>query len=157
MPTVHTLLFLQRPSVNFDKVWAPVVEYTTLRTLLAVVAAKDLELEQIDVKAAFLNGALEEDIYMCQPPGHRQGGPEMVCKLMALRGLKQVCRAWHVTFKQYLEAQGVSATQGDPSLYILRTAAGHVVHLLVYVDDPLVAAQLPENVAAVKAYLLVES
>jgi hypothetical protein len=123
--------------------------------MLAVVAVEDLELDQLGVKTAFLNGELEEEIFMRQPLGRCQGGPEMVCNLKkALYGLKQASRAWHLTLKRHLELQGFTASQADPSLYILQNEAGRSVYLLVYVDDLLIAAKRREDVATVKARLL---
>jgi ATP-binding cassette subfamily B (MDR/TAP) protein 1 len=81
--------FKQRERIDYNEVYAPVSKHTTLRTLLSLVATKDLELKQVDVKTAFLNGVLEEEIYMVQPPGFEEGGKNVVCKLeKALYGLK---------------------------------------------------------------------
>ena len=83
--------YLQREGINFSKVFSPVVRHTSIRILLSIVAAQDLELEQMDVKTAFLHGQLDETIYMEQPPGFREPGSEgKVCLLQkSLYGLKQ--------------------------------------------------------------------
>ena len=78
-------------------------KHTTLRALLGVVAARDLELHQLDVKTASLNGELEEEIYMQQPQEYEQSGSEMVCRLKhTLYGLRQAPLAWHMRLKEEL-------------------------------------------------------
>ena len=87
--------FMQQEGIDFTEVFAPVSKHVTLRVLLSQVAKEAMHLHQLDVKTAFLNGELEEDIYMVQPPGYEQGGPHMVCHLhKALYGLRQAPRMW---------------------------------------------------------------
>jgi hypothetical protein len=133
--------FMQREGVDFTEVFAPVSKHTTLRTLLAVVVEQDMHLHQLDVKTAFLNGELEESIYMVQPPGYEQGGPDTVCHLRkALYGLRQAPRAWHTKLKKELEQNGFKASEADAGLFILDEGE-HKVYLLVYVDDILIASK----------------
>ena len=111
------------------------------QTLLSLVAVEDLELRQLDVTTAFLNGELEEDIYIKQPPGYEEGGPGMVCHLRrALYGLRQAPRAWHIRLKQELEDIGFLASDADPGLFTLCNKTDNV-YLLVYVDDISVACK----------------
>ena len=76
--------------MDYNKIFSPVVRHTSVRVLLAIDAHQDLELEQLDVKTAFLHGELEEEIYMSQPEGFQVPGKEdYVCKLKrSLYGLK---------------------------------------------------------------------
>ena len=82
--------FAQKKGIDFDKIFSPVVKMTSIREILSIVATKNLFLEQLDVKIAFLNGDLEEEIYMHQPQGFEVKGKEgYVCKLKkSLYGLK---------------------------------------------------------------------
>jgi hypothetical protein len=145
--------FLQKQGVDFEEVYAPMSKHTTLRAVLAIVAQQDLELHQLDVKTAFLDGELEEKIYMQQPQGYEQGGPNTVCRLLkALYGLRQAPRAWHRCFKRVLEDLEFVASSTDAALF-QGTVDGETVWLLVWVDDILVAAQGKERVAKVKVHL----
>ncbi|KAH9289360.1 hypothetical protein KI387_033477, partial [Taxus chinensis] len=80
---------------------------TSIRTVLGIVAAKDLHLEQLDVKTAFLHGDLVEELYMQQPEGYEvKGKEEMVCKLKkSLYGLKQAPRQWYKNFDSFMMEQ----------------------------------------------------
>ena len=141
--------FYQREGVDFDEVFAPVGKYTTLRTLLSTVAFYDLELHQIDIKTAFLNGKLEETVYVTPPPGFEM--PGKVWRLnRALYGLRQAPRAWHQTLKQELKSLGFRESHADPSLFL----GDDRVYLLTYVDDILIAAPSLAAVATVKSKLL---
>jgi hypothetical protein len=95
---------------------------------------------QLDIKTAFLNGELEEVVYMRQPQGYSIGPPDLVCRLhKAIYGLKQAPRAWHLTLKQKLIGHGFVTSDADPSLFLLSSPGGKRVMLLVYVDDCLIA------------------
>jgi hypothetical protein len=112
-----------------------------------------LELHQLDVKTAFLNGELEEEIYMQQPQGYEQGGPEMVCRLKrTLYGLRQAPRAWHMRLKEELGNFEFAASMADAALFT-GIIAGERVYLVVWVDDILVAARRAERIAKMKAHL----
>uniref|UniRef100_A0A2N9J5Y1 CCHC-type domain-containing protein n=1 Tax=Fagus sylvatica TaxID=28930 RepID=A0A2N9J5Y1_FAGSY len=89
--------YSQRHGIDYDEVFSPVVRHTSIRAVLALVADQDLELEQLDVKTAFLHGNLEEEIFMEQPEGFKQPGTEnLVCRLKkSLYGLKQSPRQWY--------------------------------------------------------------
>ena len=89
--------------MDFNEVFSPVVKHTSIRVLLSLVAIKDLKLEQLDVKTAFLHGDLEEQIYMKQPEGFEVVGKENhVCLLKkSLYGLKQSPRQWYKKFDSF--------------------------------------------------------
>jgi hypothetical protein len=140
--------------VDFDEMYAPVSKHSSLRALLGIVAMEDLELHQLDVKTAFLNGVLEEEIWLDQPPGFEQGPAGTACRLKkALYGLKQAPRAWHTKLSHELEGMGFVPSDADPSLWVLHVD-GRSVYVLVYVDDPLVASKLLSDVQNVKGMLM---
>ena len=141
--------FYQREGVDFDEVFAPVGKYTTLRALLSTVAFHDYELHQIDIKTAFLNGKLDETVYVQPPPGFEM--PGKVWRLnRALYGLRQAPRAWHQTLKNELEGLGFRESDADPSLFL----GDKNVSLLTYVDDILISAPSLADVNLVKKRLL---
>jgi hypothetical protein len=130
-----------------------VSKHTTLRALLAVVAAQSMELHQLDVKTAFLKKEVQEKIYMQQPQGYEEGGPGTVCHLKkTLYGLRQVARAWHTRLKAELEALGFRASKTDLALFV-KGAGKQATYLLVWVDDTLVAGLDQEEIAAAKRLL----
>jgi hypothetical protein len=89
-----------------------------MEALLAVVAARDMKLHQLDVKTAFLNGELEEEIDMQQAQGYKEGGLGMVCQLKkTLYRLRQAPRAWHTRLKMVFEALGIGASSTNHALF----------------------------------------
>jgi hypothetical protein len=146
--------FRQVEGVDYDEVYAPVSKHSSLRALLSIVADGDFELHQLDVKTAFLNGELEEDIWLCHPPGFEQGPAGTACHLKkALYGLKQAPRAWHLKLKEELLGMGFIESDADPGLFILHYK-DRSVYVLVYVDDLLVAGKNLSDVNRVKQMLM---
>ena len=133
--------FEQVEGLECTETFAPVFKFTTIRLLLALVAHFDLELHQMDVVTAFLNGDLEEEIYMEQPDGCiDKAKPDSVCKLLkAIYGPKQTHRQWHSKIDEFLIVElGFKTTRSDPCLYIRRQ--GNVIMIMaLYVDDLLLA------------------
>ena len=114
----------------------------------------DLELHQMDVKTTFLNGELEEEIYMVQPENFVSKGQERkVCKLKRLiYGLKQSSRQWYLRFHQAVMSYGFAMTEEDHCVYIKRSK-GNFVILSLYVDDILLAGNDKSFVMAIKEWL----
>jgi len=111
--------YSQRPGFDFKETFAPTVRYATIRTVLAIAALEDLELRSVDISHAYLNGTLEEEIYMQQPEGFEVGGPDHVCRLRkSLYGLKQAGRVWNKTLHSVLTSMGFSRVESDHGLYI---------------------------------------
>jgi hypothetical protein len=116
--------------------------------MLAIGGAMDLEIHQMDVKTAFLNGELEEDIYMDQLQGFMQDGKEhLVCELKkSLYGLKQSPRAWYQCIDMFFTHEDFSRNQADHSLYIKQTSE-YLLIVIIYVDDLII---LTSNVSILK-------
>ena len=117
--------------------------HTSIRILLAIVAIHDLELEQLDVKTAFLHGDLDEDIYMEQTIGFVvDGKSNLVCKLKkSLYGLKQSPRQWYKRFDHFMLENGFDKSIKDACAYFKKLRNDCWVYLLLYVDDMLIASK----------------
>ncbi|KAK0605174.1 hypothetical protein LWI29_023729 [Acer saccharum] len=131
--------FHQRPGVDFTDTFSPVVKTTTIRVLLSIAVSRGWSLRQLDVNNAFLQGHLDENVFMEQPAGFIDPArPLHVCHLnKAIYGLKQAPRAWYNELRQFLLQNGFVNSQSDTSLFILNSN-GCVIFLLVYVDDIIV-------------------
>ena len=132
--------YTQTYGVVYQETFAPVAKMNIVRILLSLAANYDWELQQYDVKNAFLHGDLEEEIYMEIPLGFRaELKGKRVCKLKkALYGLKQSPRTWFDRFTKAMMAIGYKQSQGDHTLFIKHSKSGGVTTLLVYVDDIIV-------------------
>ncbi len=142
-------------SLDYSQTFAPVVKMSTIRLVLALVARMDLECEQMDVVTAFLNGDLDENIYMEIPQGLKT--PEnsnKVCELVkALYGLKQAPRQWYAKIHDYLVNQlGSKSSVNDPCLYTLHKSASFII-IALYVDDLLIAGNSPNEIKNLKSDL----
>lgn len=122
--------------------------------MLALAAARDWDLEQMDVSTAFLYGELEEDIYMDQPEGFVDSEhPDWVCKLKkTLYGLKQSAREWYKCIDKYLKSIGFVQNPADANVYVY-TKGGYLVILALYVDDAILASNNRELLDWVKGML----
>ena len=144
--------FHQHEGIDFEEVFAPVSKYTTVRTLLAAAASQDLEIHQLDIKTAFLNGTIEEEVWIQQPPGYSTDDGTACRLLKTLYGLKQAPRAWHARMKTELEKMGFEATAADPALFIKRDTS--TIFLLTYVDDLLIITSDSAALADTKTKIL---
>lgn len=147
--------YTQREGVNFNEVFSPVVKHSSIRVLLAMVALLDSELEQLDVKTAFLYGELEEQIYMHQPEGFEiRGKKDHVCLLKkSLYGLKQSPRQWYKRFDTFMVGNGYCRSGYDNCVYHKKLPNGSFIYLLLYVDDMLIAAKDMFEINRLKAQL----
>ena len=146
--------FKQIPGVDFAEIASPVVRLPTVRTLLALVAAKGWKLHHLDTDTAFLHGKLKENIYMECPEGVDLRGK--VLKLnKCLYGLKQAPLVWHETLKTKFEKEGFSISFSDPSMLILvhsKTKA----YAAIYVDDQILTGPDESLNNHIKSLILAE-
>lgn len=140
--------------IDFNDVFSPVVKHSSIRTLLSIVAIHDYELEQLDVKTAFLHGELEEDIYLDQLEGFVIPEKEhIVCILKkSLYDLKQSPRQWYKKFDSFMLSHDFKRSDYNSCVY-LKTVNGSAIYLLLYVDDILIVAKDKSEIEKLKAQL----
>jgi len=146
--------FSQVHGLHYDETFAPVAMLRSIRILLAIAAFHDYEVWQMDVKTAFLNGYLEEDVYMMQPEGFVDPkNPNKVCKLKrSIYGLKQASRSWNHRFNHVIKENGFTRSVEEPCLY-MKFSGSNVVFLILYVDDILLIGNDVQMLSSVKEWL----
>ncbi|CAI7898768.1 unnamed protein product [Closterium sp. NIES-54] len=126
--------YTQKEGLHYNKTFAPAAKSATLRTLLTLAGALDLEVEQLDVKMVLPYGRVKEEVYMKQPPGFDDDS-DRVCKLeRTIYGIKQSPRAWYTRIDEHLLSLGFVRSECDHALYILNKDEKKPV-LLLYFDD----------------------
>ena len=132
--------FTQEYGIDYEETFAPVARLSYVRTLIVVSTARKWPLFHMDVKNAFLNDELSEEVYMKLPPGysHPSRFPHRVFRLQrALYGLKQAPRVWFPKFSSIISQHGFSSSSFDTALFLRRSGHGIVI-LLFYVDDMII-------------------
>ncbi|RVW98117.1 Retrovirus-related Pol polyprotein from transposon TNT 1-94 [Vitis vinifera] len=144
--------FTQEYGIDYEETFAPVARISSVRALLVVAAARKWDLFQMDVKNAFLNGDLSEEVYMQPPPGLSIESNK-VCHLQrALYGLKQAPRAWFAKFSSTIFRLGYTASPYDSALFLRRTDKGTIL-LLLYVDDMIITGDDLSGIQELKDFL----
>ncbi|KAJ9542929.1 hypothetical protein OSB04_029435 [Centaurea solstitialis] len=138
--------YRQQEGIDYDETFAHVARIEAIRIFLAYAAHKNMKVFQMDVKCAFLNGELQEEVYVEQPEGFVDPKyPEHVYVLdKALYGLKQAPRAWYETLTIYLLGSGYQKGTVDPTLFLKRSG-NHLTVVQIYVDDIIFASTNPES------------
>jgi hypothetical protein len=128
--------YAQIEGIDFEETYAPVARMEAIRLLLAYACSKNIKVYQMDVKSAFLNGELEDEVYIEQTEGFQLSeNTYYVCKLKkALYGLKQAPRAWYSRLDKYLQQAGFRKGSADNNFYI-KVSQGNILLIEVYVDD----------------------
>jgi hypothetical protein len=128
--------FSQKEGEDYDETFAPVARYTSIRAIISLSTSMGWNLHQMDVKTTFLNGAIEEEVYIEQPQGFEVHSRDThICRLnKSLYGLKQSPRAWYARMDNYLTRLGFSKSHADPNLYY-KVLDNTPMILLLYVDN----------------------
>ncbi|CAI7790188.1 unnamed protein product [Closterium sp. NIES-54] len=145
--------FMQKEKQDFNEIFAPTAKPPTLRVLLANAAVSGKSIIQMDISTAFLNGILEEDVYMTQPPVY-EDGTGRVCKLKkSIYSLKLALRCWYQKLAAVLEEMGFRTSSCDESLF-LKGEGEKLVLFLVYVDDILLFSSSMKEIQKVQQQLM---
>ncbi|KAH9768292.1 Integrase catalytic domain-containing protein [Citrus sinensis] len=146
--------FKQRNGIDYFDTYAPVARLTSIRVLFAIASLNNLYVHKMDVKTAFLNGDLDEEIYMEQPEGFvLPGNEKKVCKLVkSLYGLKQAPKQWHEKFDSVILSHGFKHNNADKCIYFKFTNDFGVI-ICLYVDDLLIFGTNMQGVDDTKKYL----
>lgn len=138
--------YSQQHGVDYDEVFAPVARLETIRLIIALAAQKKWRIYQMDVKSAFLNGYLEEEVYIQQPLGYVvKGHEDKVLRLKkALYGLKQASRAWYSRIDKYFQDHGFTKCPHEYTLYVKNGKDGSILLVCLYVDDLIYTGNNPK-------------
>src|SRR3954470_17464440 len=144
--------YVQRQGVDYEEVFAPVARLETVRLLLTLAAQEDWKVHHMDVKSAFLNGDLTEEVYVEQPLGYEKKGEEQkVYKLKkALYGLKQAPRAWSAKLDQSMVSLGFKRCPLEHAVYT-KNSKGSNLLVGVYVDDLIITGDSAQEIEVFKA------
>ena len=161
--------FEQQPGIDFNELFSPTISQHSIRLLLAHSVEQDLSIHQIDFKTAFLNGDLEEEIYIRIPEGYSvdtnsvnssldnslgtERNSQVWLLTKSLYGLKQAPRQWNKKLHQGLSTLGFVQSAYDPAMYYRLEPDSSQSYLLVHVDDMLIANRLESTVISIKSQL----
>ncbi|GKA30018.1 retrovirus-related pol polyprotein from transposon TNT 1-94, partial [Tanacetum coccineum] len=138
---IMSTIYVMEEGIDFEESFAPVARIEAIRIFIANAATKNMIIYQMDVKTAFLNGDLQEEVFVSQPKGFEdQENPTHVYRLKkALYGLKQAPRAWYDTLSKFLMANNFFKGAVDPTLFT-RKSGKHILLVQIYVDDIIFAS-----------------
>lgn len=140
----------QKPGIDYSETFSPVVRYNSIRFLMALAVQNDLKIHQMDAITAFLQGDLEEEIFMEQPEYYNDGTGR-VCRLnRSIYGLKQAGRQWNIKLDGALKKFGLKKSKLDPCIYFTGDLS---VLIAIYVDDFLLFFKKTEKLEEIKRYL----
>ncbi|KAH9725257.1 hypothetical protein KPL70_007804 [Citrus sinensis] len=150
--------YTQKEGVGFEEVFSPIVKHASIRVILSLTTVQDMELDQLDVKTAFLHGRLQGEIFMTQPQRYEDPNkPRHVCLLKkSLYGLKQSPRQWYLRFDEFMVTHGFMRCNYDCCVYYKLLKDDLYIYLLLYVDDMLIACKIRIEIEDLKKILSFE-
>jgi len=128
--------YAQLEAINYEETFAPIAKMETIRTIFTLATQNKWSIYQMDVKLAFFNGYVEEEIYVSQPQGFEVNEKEhKVCRLKkALYRLKQAPKTWYSRIDRYFQEKGFEKNPSDPNLYV-KVIGPSILLFTLYVDD----------------------
>lgn len=144
--------FNQVKDVDYQEIFSPTTRYDSIRIVLSIAAKYKLEIQQFDVKTAFLNGYVEENIFIEVPEGVSLSKNYVLKLNKSLYGLKQASRCWNKRFTNFLIKYGFKQSQADNCVYI-GIFNNIRVYLIIYVDDALVISSSKQLIQEIIEYL----
>ncbi|KAI5337554.1 hypothetical protein L3X38_016825 [Prunus dulcis] len=146
----------QKPGIDYNETFAPVARLDTIRTLIALAAQKRWNLYQLDVKSAFLNGVLKEQVYVEQPQGFVKENEEIKVhkRHKALYGLKQAPRAWYDEIDAYFNSAGFKKSSSEATLYVKTSENLGIIIVSLYVDDIVYIGINPQMLQEFRKYMM---
>ncbi|GJW83268.1 retrotransposon protein, putative, ty1-copia subclass [Tanacetum coccineum] len=146
--------YTQTYMVDYEETFSPVADIRAIRILISIAAFYDYEIWQMDVKTSFLNGYLDEDIYMVKPEGFvDRKYPRKVCKLQrSTYGLKQASGSWNKRFDEEIKRFGFDQNLDESCVY-QKASKSNVTFLILYVDDIIIMGNHISSLQCVKNYL----
>ena len=144
--------YSQQEGIDFDDTFSPVAKLNTIRMLISLAKKHKWELHQLDVKSAFLNGELKEEIYLVQPERFVKRGQEhLVCRLKkALYGLKQAPRSWYEKINSFFVQHGFHRSMNDLNLYTKFNKHRQIILISLYVDDMIITGNADTLIKEIK-------
>ena len=138
--------------------FAPVVRLETVRLIVALASWRNWKLWQLDVKSTFLNGPLDEEVFIVQPPGFiSKGNEQKVLKLRkALYGLKQAPRDWNKSIDTFLHSVGFQKYSVEHGVYVKTVSSTEILLICLYVDDLLITGSGSASIESLKQSLKME-
>ena len=147
--------FTQEHGIDYEEIFAPVARYQSIRCVLAIANQYNFEVHQMDVKSAFLNGDLDDMIFMKQPEGFvDENNPDQVCRLnRSIYGLKQSARCWNIKIDNYLKSCKFIQSNADHCIYLkieVKNGRKIIIIIAVYVDDTIICSNSIDDLNMVK-------